>query len=336
MSNPRKAHVAISKLGSKKNRDLSEYLESFSYKDVAEGGSDTISVDLNNLNKNYLNSWQPNKGEQYSAVIITDNWNKEGEQKKMPCGTFTLDDYSLSGRPLTASLDMVSAPANSAFSTKERTKTWKSITIQQIAKKIASRYKMSLVYEADKITISTLEQNNKSDSSFLNDLCNDYGIAMKIFAKKLVLYKEARYEAKKAVVTIDETDMEPNWSINDTLAGTYTGCKFSYTDPKTNKTVKVQVGKGSRWLTINGEASSKADAQKRAYAAVNNSNKNQTKIKFSIFPNPKIIATACIKLTGFGALSGKYFVTAVNHSITPKGYLMTIEARKVQQRLPKK
>lgn len=336
MSNPRKASVVLSKIGSKKNRNLTDYLESFSLTDVAENGSDSLSVSLNNLGKKFLSGWLPGKGEQYAAFIVTENWNKEGEKKTIFNGTFTLDDYSISGRPLTASLEMVSAPASSSFSTKERTKTWKSITIQQIAKKIANRYKLKLVYEADTITINTLEQNNKADSTFLNDLCTDYGIAMKIFASKLVLYKEANYEARKAVLTIDETDMEPNWNINDTLAGTYTGCKYSYTDPKNNKTVKVQVGKGSRWLTVNGEASSKADAQKKAYAAVNESNKNQTRIKFEVFPNPKIIATACIKLTGLGNLSGKYFVTSVTHTVTPKGYRMSVEARKVQQRLPKK
>ena len=335
MSNPRKATVSFQRIGAKTNRVLTDYLESFTYKDIAEGGSDSVSVSLINLNKNFLSKWLPRKGERYAATISAENWLADGKKAKFPCGTFTLDEYSVQGRPLTASLGMISAPASSAFSTKERTKTWKKVTIQQIARTIAKRYKLKLVYQAGTISIKNLEQNNKADSSFLNDLCNDYGIAMKIYANKLVLYSEASYEGKKTVITVDEKDME-RWSVTDTLAGTYTGCKYSYTDPATNKTVKVQVGKGSRWLTINGEASSKADAQKRAFEAVNNSNKDKTKIKFDIFPTPKIYATCCIKLTGLGKLGGKYFVTGVNHTVTPSGYRMSVEARKVQTRLKKK
>lgn len=333
MSSTRKAIVIFNKLGSKKNIDLSGYLENFSFNDVCADGSDSVSVDLHNLSNKFLNGSMPSKGTQYSATIKLYNWNKEGEHKTLKCGTFTLDDLSVSGRPLEASLGMISAPASSSFSTKGRTKTWKSITIYQIAKQIASRYKLKLVYDAPTIKIKSLEQNNKADSSFLNDLCTTYGIAMKIFAKKLVLYDEGRYEKKKAVRTIKESEIESGWTINDTLSGTYTGCKFSYTDPSTNKTVTAQVGKGSRWLTETGEASSKADAQKKAIAAVNNSNKNMTTISFSIFPDPKLIATACINLTGFGKLNGKYIITKVGYSIANDGCRMSVEARKIQKRL---
>ena len=51
--------------------------------------------------------------------------------------------------------------------------------------------------------------------------------------------------------------------------------------------------------------------------------------------NPKMIATACIKITGLQNINGKYFVTKVTHNIGTK-YTMSVEARKVQQRLPKK
>ena len=157
---------------------------------------------------------------------------------------------------------------------------------------------------------------------------------MKIFNSKLVIYSEAKYEKKKAAFSVSEKEML-SWTYNDTVAGTYTGAKYSYQDPKSNKTIKVQVGKGSRWLTAQGEAGSKADAQKKAYAAVNNSNKDMTTIKFEIMANPKMIATACIKITGLQNINGKYFVTKVTHNIGTK-YTMSVEARKVQQRLPKK
>ena len=157
----------------------------------------------------------------------------------------------------------------------------------------------------------------------------------KIIADKLVIYSKAKYESKKAVRVIKESDML-SWSYNSTLTGTYTGCKYSYTNPSDNKTVTVNVGKGSRWLTANGEASSEADAQKRAYAAVNNSNEGMTELSFTILADYKIIATANIKVTGLGKLNGKYFIEQVSFSVGGNGgSVMSVKAHKIQQRLPK-
>ncbi len=331
----RKAIVTLKKQGGKKDLNMSDYLESFTFTDVAAGSSDSISLGLENISKKFLDSWLPKKGNVYIPKITLCNWEKDGKNQVISCGKFTLDDFSVSGRPLSATLNAVSAPANSAFTTKQRTKTWKSITVQQIAKVIAARYKLKLVYDASKISISSLEQNSTADSSFLNGICEDYALAMKIFADKLVIYSKARYESKKAVRVVKESDML-SWSYNTTLTGTYTGCKYSYTNPSDNKTVTVNVGKGSRWLTANGEASSKADAQKRAYAAVNNSNEGMTELSFTIPADPKIIATANIKVTGLGKLNGKYFIEQVSLSIGGNGgSVMSVKAHKVQQRLPK-
>ena len=334
MSTARHAKVTLTNVSSKKHKDYSDYLKSFTYTDVYGDASDSFSADFDNKAMKYMSAWMPKKGNKFTASVLLSNWMEDGKNQKLKFGKFVLDDFSLSGRPLACTISAVSTPSSSAFSTKQRTKTWKKITIKQIAKKIAKRYKLSLVYDAEKITIKSIEQKDETDSSFLNSLCKDYGIAMKIFNSKLVIYSEARYEKKKAILSISEKDML-SWSYNDTVSGTYSGAKYSYQDPKKNKTIKVKVGKGSRWLTAQGEAGSKADAQKKAYAAVNNSNKDMTTIQFEIMANPKMIATACIKITGLKNINGKYFVTKVTHNIGSR-YTMSVEARKVQQRLPKK
>lgn len=334
MSTARKARVTLTKVSGKSTKDYSGYVKSFTYTDVYGDTSDSFSAEFDDKALKYMDGWMPKKGNKFTASVLLSDWLKDGENKKIKFGKFILDDFSLSGRPLSCTISAVSMPSSSAFSTKQRTKTWKKITIQQIAKKIAKRYKLALVYDAEKITIKSIEQKDETDSSFLNSLCKDYGIAMKIFNSKLVIYSEAKYEKKKAAFSVSEKEML-SWTYNDTVAGTYTGAKYSYQDPKSNKTIKVQVGKGSRWLTAQGEAGSKADAQKKAYAAVNNSNKDMTTIKFEIMANPKMIATACIKITGLQNINGKYFVTKVTHNIGTK-YTMSVEARKVQQRLPKK
>lgn len=338
MSKPRKSTVNIKKLGktSKKDRLMTDYCESLEYTDIASGESDSASITLCNANKKFLNDWLPKKGERYQLKINTYNWKKDKDKRMLNCGKFVIDDFSVSGRPLECQINMVSKPANSSFSTKKRTKTWKNVTLKQIASKIAKRYKMKLVYDGGTVKIKNIEQKKTEDGSFLKSLCDDYAYGIKIFSSKLVIYSKGKYEKKKAVKTINEKEVS-GWNFNTTVAGTYTGAKYSYTNPKTNKTISVKVGKGSRWLTVQGEASNKADALKKAYAAVNNSNEQATTISFTTMPDPKLIATANIKLTGFGKLNGKYFIDSVKHNVSPSnGYTVSLECHKVVQRLPKK
>ncbi len=329
MSNPRKATVSFRKTNGT-GINLTPFVRSFSYVDVASGASDSCSVGLHNIDGRFLNDYLPHKGDKYAASITISDWEREDEQNSVNCGTFVLDDFSFSGRPLEASLNAISAPSTSSFMTKKRTQTWSSVTIEQIARVIANRYKLELYYDAQSIKIKSLEQKGETDSSFLNDLCDTYGISMKIFYSRLVIYSRAKYEQKEPVLTIAEKDMK--WNLNSTIEGVYTGAKYSYTDPSTNESYEVTVGTGSRWLTCSGEASSEQDAKLRACAAVNKSNEGAITLSFKIPANKRIIATAVIRVKGLGKFDGKYFITKVSHSIG-SGYEMSVEAYKLFQRL---
>ena len=81
----------------------------------------------------------------------------------------------------------VSAPALDAFSATEHTQNWEKVTLKKVAQTIASRYKLQLVFDATDVSISTQEQSSATDSSFLNQLCNDYGLMLKVFRSKIVI-----------------------------------------------------------------------------------------------------------------------------------------------------
>ncbi len=330
MSAPRKAFLTILYRGKNFDKKLVNYIESFQYTDAASGESDSISLSLYNIDMKWLNEWMPSKGDEMKPSIRTRNWNKQKEIITFKCGTFTVDDISFSGRPLSCNISAVSAPAEGGFKAEAKNRQWQDTTLQKIAEKAAGEGKLSLVYEADEIKIKKLEQSNESDSSFIKKLCDDYGLGMKIYNNRLVIYNEEAYEKKSPVATLDEKDML-SWNYNTTLDGTYTGAELSYTNPD-GQTIKASVGTGERLYRITStiKAFDKKDAELKAAAALKKANKSMYTMTVSIPANTSIIATSTVRITGLGKANGKYYVEKVTHNLN--GYTMKLQIRKIEEK----
>lgn len=313
-----------SELGNK----IAKAVTSFSYTDVASGQSDSVSITLHDIDHEWMEEYMPEKGASLGAVVSLTNWNEEERVDKFDCGTFVLDDVGFSGRPLNCVLGGVSVPAMDDFKSLPRTKTWEKTTIAEIASEIAGRAGVSIVYDADTIRIAELEQNKQTDSAFLYSLCEKYGLAMKVYNHKIVIFDIVRYEEKGSVLTLQESDLK-QWSYNTTIEGTYTGVNLSYTDPDSDETIDVTMGTGGRMYYINTQASSRYDAELQAAAKVNAANRAITKMTVTIRANIKIVASHCIEIEGVGKASGKYYVDTVKHSIG-SGYNMQLTLHRVQ------
>ncbi len=325
MSEPREAKVSIQYNGKNVTSKLNEFIKSFNYTDVASGESDSISLSLTNIDKRWFNQWLPEKGDSMKANIITKNWLKDGDSNTFKCGSFTIDDYNFGGWPSEVEIGAVSIPATESFKVTKRTKTWNSATIKSIASEIAKRAKVSFFYEGPSIKINTIEQSNQSDCEFLFRLCETYGLAMKMYANKIVIFDEADYEKKQHVATIDMADVD-SWSFNTTLAKSYTGAEITYSDGIKGEEYKVKVGTGNRILKINEKVDSIRDAEIKALARLHYENKKMTTMKITMKANPKIIASSNILIKGLGRLDGKYAVDKVGHTIG-RGYTMQIDLR---------
>lgn len=316
MNNSRKAKVDIFYNGKNITSHINPYISSMTYTDVASGSSDTLSLQLFDREKKWMGGWLPSKNDTIEASIILYNWDTPNTKKVLKCGTFTIDDLSFSGRPLVAKIEAAAIPQSQSFNVTKRTKTWEKVGIKEIAKTIAERSKLTLYFDADDVFVAKIEQNKEEDCKFLYSLCETYGLAMKVYNKKLIIYDEEKYEKKSAIATIKENDSEViDWRYITTLTGTYTGARVSYSDPETDKTEVVKIGSGNRILDVNVTASSKADAEKKGKAKLRAENKKATTMSISLFGNFKIIAGSCVKLEEFRQLNGKYFVTQVKHRV---------------------
>lgn len=323
----------IAKTGSANSalgNEIAAAAESFSYTDVASGESDSVSITMHDINKEWMGSKKPKRGSSLGAAITLTDWDDDGEQK-FDCGNFVLDDISFSGRPLCCVLGGVSVPAMDDFKSLPRTKTWEKTTVESIASQIASVAGVSLHYEGPAIQITEIEQSRETDSSFLYSLCEKYGLAMKVYNHKIVIFDFIQYEEKGAVATIKEYDTREtlSWSYNSTIEGTYTGVSLGYTDPDTEKSINVTIGSAGRMYSMNTQASSRYDAELQAAAKVNQANRNIETMEITIRANPKIVASHCVQTEGFGSLDGKYFVDKIRHSVG-SGYKMQLSIHKVQ------
>ena len=331
--------------GKRRNEDdIVNYVTDFSYTDVADGKSDSISLTLCDIKKEWLGKKRPKKGSRFNAKLILNNYSDKTKRKVFECGSFTIDDISFSGRPLLCNMNGVNIPVSNDFKTLQKTKVWQKTTLKDIAVSIAKSAGVNLVYDADAISIAEIEQSNQEDSSFLYGLCSKYGFGMKVYKQKIVIFDMTRYEKKKAISTITEKDML-SWNANTTIEGTYTGVKFSYTNPvknikgtkkskkgnKKKEVTKLMIGKNGRLLYLNNQTSGRYDAELQAKAALNTANRKSETMDITIMGGKKFVSTQCIKIKGLKGLDGKYFIDEVKHNLGSGGYVMELNLHKVQK-----
>lgn len=303
---------------------LERHFTSLTYTDPATGEGDTLSITLADPDAVWSNAWLPRKGDQLQAVIAVRDWLREGDGRQLDCGTFTLDDLSFSGWGGVVELGAISAPVNSNFAARERTKTWENITLKKIANDIAYASGLALVYDAPEIRLDAEEQKGKTDSAFLQGLCNDYGVCLKVFSQKLVLFDRTAYKQKDAAATIRAEELL-SYTYRTTLAGSYTGGTITYTNPKTEEDVTYSVGSGARILKCSAKADSKADAELKLKAALEKANHNLTSLRVTTLGNPALVASQTVNIVGLGQLSGKYYIEKATHTLGASGYTTTYE-----------
>lgn len=325
----RRANVDLTWNGAAVTSKMAGMATSINYTDPASGEADSIDIAIQDRDRRWISSWMPSAGDTLSARIKLQDWGREGDNRSLYCGFFILDDFSFAGWPITGSISGVSVPADGAFRETQRSKTWENVTIKEIATEIAGRAGIALLFDAKGFewTIKSIEQTTQTDCEFLMSLCATYGLSMKVYAQKIVIFDREAYKAKRSAMVLYASDIE-SWSWKTTLAGTYTGGEYAYTDPKTEEEITAKVGDGPRILKQSGKADSAADAERKITAAVNDANHGAVSMSVTIMGNARLFAGQCITISGMARISGKYYIDKVVHSIG-SGYTMQLDLSKV-------
>lgn len=242
----------------------------FTFTDNASGKADDLQISLRNSDGKFAGSWRPKKGMEVVASIICHDWENQGEDLKLPCGSFTIDEVELTGPPDKIQIKAVSASLSGGLRDTKKTRAWENISLKTLAGQIAEENGMELMYigsqgcepaaqrsEAIAASIASefpsgtgraggdiyferQDQRNESDISFLTRLAGDFGMNCKAHDGKLVLFDSEEAEGADAVIEIPKTGgmySPKSYSFKMSSSGTdYDRAEVAYTDPKTGKT----------------------------------------------------------------------------------------------------
>ncbi len=325
--NAKMAKISMRCNGKNVDKSMTTFLESFEYVDVASGDSDTISMQFSDACYKFVDKWFPEDGDRFEPTIVRKNWGTT-KKAKLKCGTFYLDDFSLSGEPTKCSMNAIAIPQQDGFHVTARNTTWKKTTLEKITMKIAERNQMTYVYDGFEVAIGELEQSGKDDCSFLCNLCDTYGLSMKLYAGKIIIFDAEAYKKKKSVTTIKRKNCNPSWYYRGKTVR-YDKVILSYSSPDSKKEMKVTVGDGTKVYNTSASCENQADAILKANAALIKANKDTKVMTLSLPANRSIYATNVIKLTGFYQMSGKYYVEKVVHSLSGSAYIMKLTLSKI-------
>jgi phage protein D len=338
----RRAGVEVGFGGVDVTRSLKKYLLSVVYTDNEEDEADDLQIRIVDRDDTWLVDWLSESGEatglSVQASIVRENWNSDGKDKILDCGTFELDSIDADGPPSTITMRATSLPYSSRIRQTKKNKAWESYNLSGIANEIAASNGMKCMYEsANNPKYGRLEQIKTSDIKFLSRLCRDAGISLKVTNDTLVLFDQATYEAKGAVFNIKRNSKAYlKYRLSSSEADTlYASCRVSYAGPtgKIEGTAYAEdynaKDKNNQRLEVTAKVSSIAEAKELAAKKLRLHNKHEKTADFTLPGNPDIVAGVTVTLEGWGMWSGKYMVSQSRHSVSGSGYTTQIKIRRV-------
>lgn len=323
--------------------DITPYVRSVTYTDYLSGQSDELEVELEDADGRWARHWYPGKGDTLTLKIGYE------AAPLLPCGAFEIDEIEFAQPPATVSIRGLATGIKKSVRTRVG-RAYENTTLAAIAQRIAKRNKLTLTGKIRDIRIDRVTQYQERDVEFLTRLAREYGYAFKIVGSKLVFTELASLRDGGAVLTLTATDLI-TIRLRDKIKEIYQEAKVKYHDPKTKKLVvygvkgdqvtevgqttastKKQSGQSASGdtLKLSTRSSSKAAAQAKAQAALDDANLQQTAGSLTVPGNPKLVAGTTFNLADCGRLSGKYLVESARHRLDRGGgYVTELEVKRV-------
>ena len=311
---------------------IADDCDSFTWKDNASGMSDGLSLTLSNIDQRWMNGFYPSDKDSFKAWIQCQEWPADYRQGKIYCGCFMVDSLKYGGFPETLQLEGISVPINSDFNVKQKSRAWSKTTLLTMLGDIAKNAGIGLIADAGDVSIESANQTGKTDLAFAMSICSEYGLALKLYNNKMVVYDQAAYERREAKYDIKPTQLGEGgaYSIIHQVTNLYDSVKIQYTDGKKGSTLTYEYtipGKaGNRQMIVTAKAESYADAEKKAKAALRENVRGSRKVTLKLMGSAKYMASDCFNLSGFGKLDGKYFIDSVTHQKSGGKYTVSITA----------
>lgn len=300
------------------SKDIKNFLKNISYTDPLSNQADDLSIEVENSLKLWSGDWYPTKGDTLEVSFIQ---SLNFQDMEIPIGKFEIDEIEISGPPSIANIKAVSIPDNSGLRGVDKNRAWEKYTLSKIATDIAKLTNMQLIYSADyDPEIECAEITEESYLAFLQKLCNDNGMALKVSSGNIAIFEEYKYEQAEPVGEIDFNLVRNiSYSFNSKLRDIYKACHVKYLDSGKGLTIEAtftdpnkEVG---QTLEINKQVASIAEAERLAKQELRNKNKEEITAEIELDTAVFYYAGQTLTLKNIQVFDGKYIITNVACSV---------------------
>lgn len=314
--------------------DLAAFMKSFSVREVLSGEADSAEITLEDREELWQGDWMPDRGALLDAKMSVGNWEAPGDFRTLPLGKFEVDEITNTGPPNEAKIRLVSIPNASNLRSVEKTRAWEKTKLSQIIKDIADGAEMESYYDAEEDPIQErAEQSEETDLSFLQKLCKDAGLALKITDKKIVVFDISKYEQADPVMQITKgqqsvLSFECRTTIHDIYKACHVKYKHAQQDEMIDYTFTDPKRKEGQTLQVNEKVDSLEEAEKLAKKKLHEKNLEEVAVSLTMVGNFALLASNTVQLVGWHTYDGKYLIMRSTHDIG-NGYTTKIELRRV-------
>ena len=316
------------------SRDIARFLKSFSVREVLSGEADSAEITLEDREELWQGDWFPERGAIMDVTLAVSDWESEGDDRELPFGKFEVDEITNTGPPNEAKIKLVSVPNGTDLRGVERTRAWEQANLSRILQDVAEGAEMGHYFDApEDPVIERAEQSEETDLAFLQKLCKDAGLALKVSDKTIIVFDVAQYETADPVMTITKgRDNIISFDCRTTIHDIYRACHVKYKHGKENELIEYTFvdpnREKGRTLQVNEKVTSIEEAEKLAKKKLREKNLEEVSVSLSMIGNFALLASNTVVLAGFYAYDGKYLITRSSHEVG-SGYTTKIELRRV-------
>jgi hypothetical protein len=221
----------------------------------------------------------------------------------------------------------------------KNSRAWENVRLSVIADEIARRNSMKCMFLAGSDRSYTRrEQTQVSDIVFLQRLCYNAGITLKVTNNILVLFDESEYEKKSEIATIRRGKSDVlSYRFSTTTSDTkYSSARVSYTDPTTGFTIDYTYTPRDSdpqdpILEINEKVNDREDARRLAMRRYRQRSKNEFQASFTLVDDVRLVSGVTVNIVGWGFFDGKYIIETSTRNITASGGTLQIKLHRAAE-----
>lgn len=315
--------------------DLQPHLKGWTYTDNLSGQADDLQISLEDRQQLWIGDWFPDVGAKLKATIKRKNWNDDDKEEELPLGIFEIDEINPSGPPSEVKIKALSVFQTTALKGEDKNRAWEKTKLSVIANDLASGAELTLYYDVqDDPEYDRIEQTEQQDLPFLQKLCQDAGLALKVSDEQIIIFDEAKYEQQAPTMTIDKLTFPiKKYNARATIKDAYSACQLKYRSPKGKKTYDYTFTPSNpppvkRVLVIRERFDSLNEAERKAKKNLREKNSQAWQLDITILADLRVLASMVVTLKNFGKFDGNWIITQATHSQSSSGYEVGLQLRR--------